>query len=377
MPLALGVRAPRGEAGAELAAQAADLPVVGRDDPRQSGQRLGEHALGLDVAPLLVEVQGEQPAGPRQDPLVGPRHGAVTRHAVAEESLDLRGLTARAQEAHDALLRRPRPRPIGELQRLPQDREGAIVLARALEGQGQREQGRVAAAAGRLHGALRHGHGAGRVLHVLGLRVEQEQGEPVDEHRIDVGGRHGAVVGGDGPARHRSGLVHPPLSHQRAHEALEGPDRLPAGLAQHLRPQVDDAPEDPLGFLGLALTAALATLGLVQAAFSAVQRAFTRPARETLFTVVRRADKYPSKAFIDTFVYRSGDVVGAGVEGVLGRLGTGLAALISVSVRLAVAWGALGVWLGRRQERLAELRSVPTRAGAEPALPLQPPPELS
>ena len=132
-----------------------------------------------------------------------------------------------------------------------------------------------------------------------------------------------------------------------------------------------------LGFLGLALTASLATLVLFQAAFSAVQRAFTRPARETLFTVVSRADKYKSKAFIDTFVYRGGDVVGAQVEGVLGRLGTGLAALISVSIPLAVAWAALGVWLGRRQERLAEHHSVTTRAGAGPALPLEPQPEPS
>jgi AAA family ATP:ADP antiporter len=132
-----------------------------------------------------------------------------------------------------------------------------------------------------------------------------------------------------------------------------------------------------LGFLGLALTASLATLVLFQAAFSAVQRAITRPARETLFTVVSRADKYKSKAFIDTFVYRGGDVVGAQVEGVLGRLGTGLAALISVSIPLAVAWAALGVWLGRRQERLAEHRSVATRAGADPALPLEPQPEPS
>jgi AAA family ATP:ADP antiporter len=78
-----------------------------------------------------------------------------------------------------------------------------------------------------------------------------------------------------------------------------------------------------LGFLGLALVASLATLVVFQAAFNAVQRAIMRPARETLFTVVSRADKYKSKAFIDTFVYRGGDVVGAQVEGVLGRLGRG------------------------------------------------------
>jgi hypothetical protein len=52
-----------------------------------------------------------------------------------------------------------------------------------------------------------------------------------------------------------------------------------------------------------------------------VQRGITRPARETLFTVVSREDKYKSKAVIDTFVYRTGDVVGAWTEGLLGRLG--------------------------------------------------------
>ena len=114
-----------------------------------------------------------------------------------------------------------------------------------------------------------------------------------------------------------------------------------------------------LGFLGLALVASMATLVVFQAAFSAVQRALARPARETLFTVVSRADKYKAKAFIDTFVYRGGDVIGAQVEGALGRLGVGLAALISVSVPLAVAWAALGIWLGRQQERRAERPSAP------------------
>ena len=113
-----------------------------------------------------------------------------------------------------------------------------------------------------------------------------------------------------------------------------------------------------LGFLGLALVASLATIVIFQAAFAAVQRAIVRPARETLFTVVSRTDKYKSKAFTDTFVYRTGDVLGAQVEGVLGRLGTGLAALISVSLPLAIAWAALGIWLGRRQKREAEQRSA-------------------
>jgi AAA family ATP:ADP antiporter len=106
-----------------------------------------------------------------------------------------------------------------------------------------------------------------------------------------------------------------------------------------------------LGFVGLAISASLAAVIILQAAFSAMQRAIVRPARETLFTVVPREDKYKAKAFIDTFVYRVGDVVGAQVEGLLGRLAMGLTALVAVTVPLAIVWGVLGVWLGRAQHR--------------------------
>lgn len=108
-----------------------------------------------------------------------------------------------------------------------------------------------------------------------------------------------------------------------------------------------------LGFVGLALVGSLAALIVFEAAFRAVQRAIMRPARETLFTVVRREDKYKAKAFIDTFVYRGGDVAGAQVEGLLGRLGMGLAPIASVAVPLALVWAMLALWLGRRQQRIA------------------------
>lgn len=108
-----------------------------------------------------------------------------------------------------------------------------------------------------------------------------------------------------------------------------------------------------LGFLGLAIVGSLAFLILFDAAFRAVQRAIMRPARETLFTVVSREDKYKSKAFTDTFVYRAGDVLGAYTEGALGRLGGALVGLASMAIPLAVLWAGLGVWLGRAQKRIA------------------------
>ena len=117
-----------------------------------------------------------------------------------------------------------------------------------------------------------------------------------------------------------------------------------------------------LGFLGLALIGSLAALIVFEAAFRAVQRALMRPARETLFTVVSREDKYKAKAFIDTFVYRGGDVVGAQLEGALMRLAMGLSALASVAVPLALVWAALGVWLGRAQQQAADSPSVVRQA---------------
>jgi AAA family ATP:ADP antiporter len=108
-----------------------------------------------------------------------------------------------------------------------------------------------------------------------------------------------------------------------------------------------------LGFAGLALVGSLAALIAFEATFRAVQRGIMRPARETLFTIVPRAERYKAKAFIDTFVYRAGDVAGAQTEGLLARLGMGLAALASFAVPLALVWAALGLWLGRAQRSRA------------------------
>jgi len=120
--------------------------------------------------------------------------------------------------------------------------------------------------------------------------------------------------------------------------------RLGTSLALALLPAIA-----ALGFLGLAIAGSIAALVAFEATFRAVQRGIMRPARETLFTVVTRAERYKAKAFIDTLVYRTGDVVGAQTEGLLGRLGMGLAALASFAVPLALAWMALGLWLGYAQ----------------------------
>src|SRR5690606_7745879 len=97
-------------------------------------------------------------------------------------------------------------------------------------------------------------------------------------------------------------------------------------------------------FLGLAIAGSIAVLVAFEATFRAIQRGIMRPARETLFTVVSREERYKAKAFIDTLVYRTGDGVGAHTEGLLGRLGMGLATLASFAALLAPAWLPLGLW---------------------------------
>ena len=108
------------------------------------------------------------------------------------------------------------------------------------------------------------------------------------------------------------------------------------------------------GFIGLAVLGSLAALIAFESAFRAVQRGIMRPARETLFTTVARTERYKAKAFIDTFVYRSGDALGSQTEGLLGRLGMGLAGLAWFAVPLAVVWMSLGLWLGYTQSKRNE-----------------------
>ncbi len=138
--------------------------------------------------------------------------------------------------------------------------------------------------------------------------------------------------------------------------------RLGLGVALALLPIAMAA-----GFLGLAIYGSFAVLILLEATNRAIQRGLTRPAREALFTVVGREDKYKAKAFIDTFVYRVGDVIGAQTEGLLGRLGLALGGLVSVVVPLALVWAALGLWLGRAQQRRSQA-GVPVGRSADRGL---------
>src|SRR5438552_10493354 len=111
-----------------------------------------------------------------------------------------------------------------------------------------------------------------------------------------------------------------------------------------------------LGFLAIGYAPILIVLAVFQVVRRATGFALLRPAREILFTVLRREDKYKAKSFIDTFGYRTGDQVGAWSYRGLDALGLGLRSISFIAVPLVGAWCLLSVWLARKQAALAAAR---------------------
>jgi len=109
-----------------------------------------------------------------------------------------------------------------------------------------------------------------------------------------------------------------------------------------------------VGFISLAMAPILLTLVIFQIVRRAGNYALSRPARETLFTILGREEKYKAKNFIDTFVYRTGDALSAGLNGILGMMGLGVASVAWVAVPFALVWTVTGGWLGSRQKNMAE-----------------------
>jgi AAA family ATP:ADP antiporter len=114
-----------------------------------------------------------------------------------------------------------------------------------------------------------------------------------------------------------------------------------------------------LPFVFAAGFAVLATAPVlvVVVAFQALQRtanfAISNPAREVLFTVLARDEKYKAKNVIDIVAVRGADAAGGWLLTGLRALGMEIRAIALVAIGLAAAGIALSVALGRAQERRA------------------------
>jgi AAA family ATP:ADP antiporter len=106
-------------------------------------------------------------------------------------------------------------------------------------------------------------------------------------------------------------------------------------------------------------------MAIFQALHRATRYAISRPARETLFSVVPTSEKYKAKPFIDVFLYRGGDFAGVAIDGAMRLLGLTLVGVAAATVPLAAMWGVLCLALGRAQQRLDESGSEDTGETAD------------
>jgi len=105
-----------------------------------------------------------------------------------------------------------------------------------------------------------------------------------------------------------------------------------------------------LGFLWMSFYPGIIALVILQVIKRSSNFAVSRPARETLFTVLSRENKYKAKSFIDTFVYRLGDQIGAWSWAVLSRAGLGVAGISMAAVPASIGWFLAAIWLGRKMK---------------------------
>lgn len=107
------------------------------------------------------------------------------------------------------------------------------------------------------------------------------------------------------------------------------------------------------GFIALSILPILGIIILVQILRRAGNYAIMKPAREMLYTVLGREEKYKAKNFIDTVVYRGGDAVSAWAYDGLIMVGFNLAQIAFIAAPLSAVWAYVAYQLGVKREQIA------------------------
>jgi len=95
-----------------------------------------------------------------------------------------------------------------------------------------------------------------------------------------------------------------------------------------------------LGYCALAAAPLPMLVAIVQIMTRAGEFSLSKPARETIYTKVDRETRYKAKAFIDTAVYRGGDLTFVWFHKFLAAFGSSTVFFVGVFVSLAMAFGA-------------------------------------
>ena len=100
-----------------------------------------------------------------------------------------------------------------------------------------------------------------------------------------------------------------------------------------------------IGFTLVAMNPSFLVVAAVQAIRRAVGFGLSKPTNDMLYSVVTPEEKYKSKNFIDTAVYRGGDLIGTWTVRAL--WGLGFAGISIVLLPFAALWVAIALWLGK------------------------------
>ncbi len=111
------------------------------------------------------------------------------------------------------------------------------------------------------------------------------------------------------------------------------------------------------GFLALSFAPVLWVIVVLQVLRRAGNFAITKPAREMLYVVLNREQKYKAKNFIDTTVYRSGDALSAWVYAGFKGMGLQLAHIALIAVPLSLLWAVVAYFLGKKHDEIARQQS--------------------
>ena len=106
-----------------------------------------------------------------------------------------------------------------------------------------------------------------------------------------------------------------------------------------------------VGFAVLGTLPALTALVVVRVLYDSSRHALAKPAREVLFTLVGREERYKAKAFIDAVVYRGGDLASGWIYTALAALGLTAGAIALAAVPVAAGWILVARRLGRWEEK--------------------------
>ena len=100
-----------------------------------------------------------------------------------------------------------------------------------------------------------------------------------------------------------------------------------------------------IGFTLVVINPSFLAVAAVQAIRRAVGFGLSKPTNDMLYSVVTPEEKYKSKNFIDTAVYRGGDLIGTWT--VRGLWSLGFSGISIVMLPFAALWVAIALWLGK------------------------------